>query len=143
MSRALFVLQPAPHPARARALEAVRTAPEGYVVEVRQKTRSLEQNALMWSMLAEISQRVCWHGEWLTAENWKDVFTAALKREKVVPGIGGGFVVLGQHTSRMTRREMGDLIELMHAFAAEQGVAFPWETPPRPMPDARDGEVPR
>ncbi|SMF96061.1 NinB protein [Methylomagnum ishizawai] len=136
MGRALFVMRAAPHPARSRALEAVKTAPDGWTVEIKPPARTLEQNARMWAMLTEISRQVCWHGEWLTAENWKDVFTAALKREKVVPGIDGGFVVVGQHTSRMTRREMGDLMELMHAFAAERGAVFSWEVPPPPMLDA-------
>jgi hypothetical protein len=55
---------------------------------------------------------------------WKDVFTAALKRQKVVPGLDGGFVVLGSSTRKMTKQEMGDLMELMAAFGAERGVIF-------------------
>jgi len=86
--------------------------------------RNIEQNNLMWSLLHEISQQVEWYGQKLTPENWKDVFTAALKRSKVVPGIDGGFVVIGAHTSTMTTREMAELIELMQAFGAEHHVKF-------------------
>jgi hypothetical protein len=75
-------------------------------------------------MLSDISNQVDWYGQKLTPENWKDVFTAALRRSKVVPGIDGGFVVIGAHTSTMTIREMAELIELMQAFAAEHGVKF-------------------
>lgn len=39
-------------------------------------------------------------------------------------GIDGGFVVLGQSTSKMTVGEMRDLIELINAFGAERGVKF-------------------
>ena len=60
----------------------------------------------------------------LSAEDWKDVLTAALKRSRVVPGLDGGFVVLGQRTSDMTKDEMGQLLTLMDAFAAERGVIF-------------------
>jgi hypothetical protein len=41
-----------------------------------------------------------------------------------VPGIDGGFVVLGKSTSKMTKAEMTELQELMAAFGAEQGVKF-------------------
>lgn len=105
-------------------MECVRTAPEGYCVTVQPKTRTLEQNARLWAMLTEISTRVEWYGKKLTPEEWKDVFSAALKKQEAVPGIDGGFVILGQRTSRMTVREMSDLMELMSAFAAERGVEF-------------------
>jgi hypothetical protein len=41
-----------------------------------------------------------------------------------VPGVDGGFVVLGQSTSKMTKGEMVELIELILAFGAQQGVKF-------------------
>jgi hypothetical protein len=41
-----------------------------------------------------------------------------------VPGLDGGFVVLGQSTSKMTKAEMCDLQTLMEAFGAEKGVRF-------------------
>lgn len=88
------------------------------------RLRSYEQNRRMWAMLTDVSQQVIWHGQRLSKEEWKDVFTAGLKRQKVVPGIDGGFVVLGSSTSRMSVAEMGELMELMEAFGAQQGVRF-------------------
>jgi hypothetical protein len=93
-------------------------------VEVRRETRSLEQNARLWAMLTDISDQVIWHGRKLTPTEWKHVFTAALTKQDVVPGIDGGFVVLGKATSKMTRAEMTDLQTLMEAFGAEHGVRF-------------------
>jgi hypothetical protein len=86
--------------------------------------RSLGQNRLMWDTLTELAKQVEWHGQYLTKEEWKDVLTAALKRQKVVPGIDGGFVVLGSSTSKMTKGEMSELIELAYAFGATHGVEF-------------------
>lgn len=94
------------------------------VLTVKPSTRSLEQNARMWAMLTEISEQVEWYGHRLTAEEWKDVFSAAMKRAKVVPGLDGGFVVCGQSTSKMTRAEMSEMQTLMEAFGAEKGVRF-------------------
>ena len=93
-------------------------------LEVRPEKRSDAQNRRLWAMLADISAQVDWYGQKLTSEEWKDVFSASLKRTKVVPGLDGGFVVCGQSTSRMTRAEMCELQELMEAFGAQQGVKF-------------------
>ena len=86
--------------------------------------RSLNQNRMMWANLEDIAQQVIWYGVKLTKEEWKDVLTAALKKQKVVPGIEGGFVVLGARTSKMTVPEMTELIELSTAFGTQQGVKF-------------------
>ena len=107
---------------RAHCIDEIARAPLGKVVIVQDPTRTLEQNALMWAMLADISAQVDWYGHRLTSEEWKDVFSASLKRQKVVPGLDGGFVVCGQRTSKMTKGEMSDLVELMNAFCAERGV---------------------
>jgi len=86
--------------------------------------RSLEQNRMMWANLEDIAQQVTWYGVKLTKDEWKDVLTAALKKQKVVPGIEGGFVVIGARTSKMTVPEMTELIELSTAFGTQQGVKF-------------------
>lgn len=97
-------------------------------LELRPENRSDAQNRRLWSMLTDISQQVDWHGQKLTTEEWKDVFSAALKRTKVVPGLDGGFVVCGQSTSRMSKAEMAELQTLMEAFGAERDVQFKvWE----------------
>lgn len=107
-----------------RLAKSLLLAGHRLVLEVRPEKRSDPQNRRMWAMLHDISEQVNWHGNRLTDEEWKDVFTAALKRQKVVPGLDGGFVVCGQRTSKMTKAEMAELQELMEAFGAQQGVRF-------------------
>ena len=107
--------------ARQRALDAVRNAPEGFCVTVAEPSRNLEQNAALWAILSEVSKHVVWHGRKLSPEDWKHVFTASLKRMDVVPNLEGtGFVALGLSTSKMSKREFSDLLELIAAFAAER-----------------------
>ena len=66
-----------------------------------------------------------WHGRKLDAESWKHIFSSSMKKQDVVPNLDGtGFVVLGLSTSKMTRAEMSDLIEIVHAFGADRGVRF-------------------
>ena len=94
------------------------------VLEIRPEKRSDAQNRRLWAMLADIAAQVDWYGHKLTSSEWKDVFSASLKRTKVVPGLDGGFVVCGQSTSKMTKAEMCELQELMEAFGADKGVKF-------------------
>jgi hypothetical protein len=122
MSGGRFILQ---HElARKRALAYVADCPAGWVVTVKPPTRSLEQNDKMWAVLTDLARQLQWHGQYLTKEEWKDVCTAALKRQKVVPGIDGGFVVIGAHTSRMSKSDVSDVIEFAQAFGAQHGVMF-------------------
>lgn len=107
-----------------RWAKAMLIAGHRLTLEIRKATRSSEQNARMWAMLGEVAKQVTWHGQKLDPEEWKDMATAALKRQRVVPGIDGGFVVLGQRTSRMTVGEMAELMDFLEAFGAQQGVRF-------------------
>jgi len=99
--------------------------PQGTTVEFKAPRRSLDQNALLWARLTEIARSVDWYGTKMTAEDWKDVFSASLRKSRVVPGIDAGtFVVLGMRTSDMTKEEFTALLDLIDAFAAERGVTF-------------------
>ena len=97
---------------------------EDDVCVIQQKTRTLEQNALLWALLTDLSKQINWHGQYLTPDEWKDVMSASLKQQKVVPGVDGGFVVIGARTSQMGKREMSDLCELIYAFGANHGVRW-------------------
>jgi hypothetical protein len=134
--------------ARQRAAEACRTAPEGWTVLLQPPKRTDLQNARMWAMLGDVSKQVIWHGQTLTPAEWKDMLTAALKKQRAIPGIDGGFVILGAHTSGMSRRDLGDLIDLMFAFGNERDVQWtdptlypPDERPARPAKRAREAQT--
>ena len=105
-------------------LKAMLTAGHRMVMEIKPVTRSLEQNAKMWACLTDISKQVNWYGHKLSPDDWKHVLSATLRKQKAVPGIDGGFVVVGLSTSQMTIAEMSEMIELAHAFGADQGVTF-------------------
>lgn len=107
------------------ALDWVRRAPPMTRIEFAHSRRTLPQNAKLWAMLTDISTQVEWHGLKLAPGDWKDMFTASLRKARVVPGIDpGSFVLLGLHTSDMDKEELGMLIELIYAFGAERGVQF-------------------
>jgi hypothetical protein len=110
---------------RLLAASWAQKSPDGTRIEFKRSKRSVPQNDLMWSRLTEISRQVQWYGASLSPDDWKDVFTASLRTSRVVPGIDpGSFVVLGLRTSDMSAEEMGNLLDLIDAFAAERGVTF-------------------
>lgn len=99
------------------------------IVTIQEKSRSLEQNRRLWATLRDISEQVNWHGRKLDSESWKCIFTAALKKQDVVPNLtNDGFVVLGQSTSKMRVSEFSDLLELINSFGAERGVKWSEES---------------
>jgi len=98
-----------------------------YEVIVRESRtkRSTDQNSLMWKLLTDLSNQVEWYGQKLQPEDWKCIMTAGLKKFKVVPDMDGtGFVSIGAYTSKMSVKEMNELITLIEAFGAERGVKF-------------------
>ena len=111
-------------PDRQALISTAQKCSLGWQVEFRKATRSLEQNAALWAALTDVSTQVDWYGNKLAPDEWKDVFSAALNRTRIVPGIDGGFVMVGARTSKMTVEEMSELLELIHAFGAEKGVQF-------------------
>lgn len=124
MSRALLILDS--EEVKRRAWLWVKNAPLGTRLEFKASKRSLPQNARLHAMLTEVAMQVPWHGLKLTVDDWKLIFMDGLKRElRLVPNLDGtGFVNLGRSTSKLTKEECTDLIELVHAFGAKHGVVF-------------------
>lgn len=126
MNKRLFKLSHAE--ARSRAAECVREAPEGYVVTVQEPKRNLDQNAAMWVLLQAFADQLQWpvNGAmvWMSADEWKDVLSAAFRREsvRVAMGMDGGMVMLGSRTSKFSVREMSEFLEFLHATAAAREV---------------------
>jgi hypothetical protein len=124
VSRALVIL--ASRAEREKAARWCMTAPLNTRVEFKEAKRSIPQNARMWAMLTDVAQQVQWHGQRLSADDWKLIFLSGLNQEmRLVPNItGNGFVNLGRSSSDLSKSEMGDLMELIAAFGAQHGVTF-------------------
>jgi hypothetical protein len=105
-------------------IKAALTAGHRLTIKVEREKRSLEQNKKLWAALNDIAEQVTWHGVKLDAEDWKHLCTASLKKQRIVPGIDGGFVALGLSTSKMDKQEMSDLLECVMAFGASHGVEW-------------------
>lgn len=110
---------------RATILHEVQRAPEGHCVEFREKRRTDDQNRLMWAELTSLARKRPYHnGVKMNPDTYKCMFMQALGHEtRFIPTMDGdGVFPLGMRSSRLTIPEMSDLIELLHAFAAREGV---------------------
>lgn len=111
---------------RMNAQKAISEAPDGYVVEIKPETRNLEQNAKLWAMLSDVSKQVVYHGKKLNTEDWKSLFTGSLRGFELMPSVNGdgGFVMLGEPTSKMNKKRFSELIEMIYAFGNDNRVSW-------------------
>lgn len=117
------------HPtARQRALEAVRTAPDGVAVDIRPVDRTVAQNDAQWPILRSLSRQVQWpiNGVmvYMTPDDWKDVLTAAFTKSapRIAQGLDGGMVLLGARTHKFSKPQFSEWLDFLHSVAAERGV---------------------
>jgi hypothetical protein len=114
--------------ARENAIQAVQSAPDGFSVTISEPNRTLEQNAAQWPILEAFADQLQWpvNGQmvWMTPEEWKDVLTAAFKREtaRIAMGLDGGVVMLGMRTSKMGKKQFSEWIDFIKATAALRDV---------------------
>ena len=110
---------------RIRAQKLIGRAPDGYVVTIAEPTRTLDQNALLWAALSDISRAKPGDRE-MTPEQWKSVFMdAAGFKPTFVPNLeGDSFLCLGYKSSRLTKAQFSDLIEAIFEFGARHDVRW-------------------
>lgn len=92
-------------------------------------TRTAIQNKKMWPLLKDLSEQVLWFGNKYDSDDWKDLITAMVAKSKkqeqrMAPGIDGGIVMFGQRTSKMTVRQMVEVIKAIYWFGTQQSVKF-------------------
>lgn len=126
MSKQVFTITPT---SRRHIAEQVMNAPEGFRVEIKPMTRSLAQNDLMWSCLGDLSKQVNWLVNGASVKmpdyDWKAVITSGLRQEnRIAAGIAGGFVMLGESTSKMGVKKMTEVIDFAHAFGTDHDVKW-------------------
>jgi hypothetical protein len=125
MSRPLIILNTPAN--REAAAKWCRNAPDGTQVEFREKRRTDDQNRLMWAELTTLARLRPYHnGVRMSPDTYKCMFMHVLGHEtRFIPTMDGdGVFPLGMRSSRLTIPEMSDLIELLHLFAAREGVTF-------------------
>lgn len=118
---------------RNRVIDTIRQLPisesDPLVVEIKVKTRSMEQNDKFHAMLGDISNQALWQGDKYDLYGWKNLLvsghTIATKLPyKLVTGIEGELVNVREQTSKMGVRRMASLIEYTTAWGVQNDVRF-------------------
>lgn len=124
VDRALIVINTAA--ARKHAVDKVLRAPADTRVEFRGPKRSKEQSDRMWAMLTEISRQKKHRGQYYIPDKWKVLFLHALGQEvEFLPALDNeSWIPYGQQSSRLSVKEMTELIDYIAAWGAQNGVTF-------------------
>lgn len=122
MERQVFQL--AHSTARRNAANAVMSAPENFMVEVKPRTRSLDQNAMLHALFTEAAKNHTLHSRKLTPTQWKVLFIsghaiATGLGADMIPGLEGEFVNIRESSASMSIARMTSLIEYINAWMAE------------------------
>lgn len=106
------------------AKSLIDKAPDNAVVKISPERRSDDQNAKMWAMLSDVS-RAKPEGRRHIPEIWKCIFMAACGHEVAFEqGLDGRPFPIGFHSSKLTKAQMSDLIEMIYSYGAQHGVQW-------------------
>ena len=114
--------------ARDRAVQAVKDAPEGHEVIVREPRRNLDQSARFHAICGDISRSSLeWGGKKRRADQWKVLLISghamATKEDvEIVRGLEGELINIRESTALMSKKRAASLIEYATAFAISNGV---------------------
>ena len=110
---------------RDKAKRLIDQAPSGYVMDIREPTRTDDQNRKLWPMLEDIRAQVPGMNEY-TRDDIKLRFLNALGAEmRFLPCLeGGGVFPVGHRSSTLTKEQFSMLIELLYQFGAKHGVQW-------------------
>jgi hypothetical protein len=125
---------------RANAVQAVKTAPDGWMVTVQEPTKKRIQEEKYHAMIGDIAKQVDFMGSKRDADDWKrllvDAFAAAMRDAgtpihhdgRVLPSLDFARVVqLGIQTKDFYVKEAAEFIEYLYSFGAMNNVD--WSEP--------------
>jgi len=145
----IYVIQPEPHPARRRAMQAVAEATVGQRVTIADKLKSREQEEKYHAQIGDLSKQFTLHGRKWKPEDMKRICIDAFKREtntaaypelkaawasmdivEMVPSLrGDGVVMLGVQSRDFPKILASAFVEWLYALGAEVGIE--WSEPRR------------
>ena len=96
------------------------------MVEISEPNRTKDQNACQWPILAEFARQKQWpvNGQlcWMTAEEWKDILTAAFRNESSQAGARDRWWCCqcwAADKQIFEKKEFSDWIEYLHYCAGK------------------------
>ena len=101
---------------RSRVMQMVAQAPDGYVVEIRPPSRSLEQNALYWTTIHQIAEQVSVEGRKYTPSVWHRYFKERFLPGRIIELPYGQVTEAEPTTTELSVEEFSEFIEQVIQF---------------------------
>lgn len=113
--------------ARQAACEAVMSAPENWVVTIREAKRNEEQSSKFHALCGDVARQKPYLGKLRSKDQWKVLFVsghamATNLGAEVVPGLENEFVNIRESTADMRGKRMSSLIEYVVAYCADNEI---------------------
>lgn len=110
---------------RDNAAAAIRSVPDNWRVTISPPLRTTDQNSKLWAMLNDVARAKPEGREW-PPETWKAAFMHFLGHQVLfAEGLdGSGPFPIGFRTSKLTVKQMIDLIDCIYAYGAQHEVEW-------------------
>lgn len=114
--------------ARQLAQEAIKTAPDGWMVTISPPKRNEEQSALFHSLCSDIAKSGhIWAGKARTPNEWKCLLVsghsvATGEGHEIVPGIEAEWINIRESTALMSKKRGASLITYVIAWCDTNGI---------------------
>lgn len=110
-----------------RDLEVRKIKP--HLIEIKEETRTLEQNAKLHAMLMEIKDQKMFKGRYLSLNDWKALLISGHNiatggEVNLAVGLEGELINLRESSSQMNISRLSSLIEYIYAWGVNNGVKF-------------------
>lgn len=115
MERIKFVLSQD----RSRVMHAISIAPDGLVVEIREQSRTLDQNAKYWATIHDISDHIRIDGKQYLPQVWHTYFKERFLPSKIIELPYGHVTEVEPSTTDLTKEEFSEFVESVIQFYNE------------------------
>lgn len=108
---------------RDQAKRWVDKAPPETVITFKKPGRTIPQNDRMWALLTDVSRQAVRMGHRKTPDVWKALFMHACGHAtQFEVGLSGEPFPVGFRSSKLSKEQMGELMDFIEAWCAENGI---------------------
>lgn len=107
---------------RELAFEALRNAPNGFVMEIRHEDRTSQQNRFYWALLRDISEQLRPQKVIYDADVWHEHMKTKFLIPKLMKLPNGKYKEIDRTTTELTKQEFSDFVEQVLAYATQHGL---------------------
>jgi hypothetical protein len=102
--------------------DAVKIAPEGYVVKIEPRNRTVEQNRLYWALCNAVAEQYSEDGIFYRADIWHELFKRAHVPGRVEILPDKTELIMYKSTTKLTVTEFSHLIENVKEFCRDKQI---------------------